>query len=330
MSQTYTKTPAGAIKAKQLQDEININATIVPSCLSVTLRDNDLLIDMAGALSAGEETELDAVIAAHTPVVEDISLYDLPLSRTIDTKLAVHSSSKPEPKGYITYAVWAGAGDDPNAAEASDSLGNGELLVFEMTTQTGSPINTEVTKDIWFDPRHGRVWIHEAYIKFEGAGIGDYLTADVMAPGTQLQQVANLDLVVDGEGWISYAPGGPGTGTHGFAATPVLLPREFSKDGDWDWDGTNLTPNFGPGGSPNPGPNGGYKMNINAMSVHRYFNKIPLNGTVHNYFTMSSDETAELPVDLGFFIRVRVNNVSNGNWTLSCIMEIFRERTIDP
>ena len=240
----------------------------------------------------------------------------LPYSKHLEGKLAVHASSKPEPTGVETFAVWTGSGDDVTEPDETLSLGAGELLAFNMTYG-----NAVVTKDVKFDPRHGGVWIHEAYVKFENGGVDDYLTADIIAPATPLQQAANLDLVI-ADNWVTFAPGGTGTGTHGFGGTPILIPRPFSKDGDWDYDGTNLTPNMS--------GTGGYKISDIERVVSRYFNKIPLYGTSATYFTMSSEETAELPVSLGFFIRINVHNVSNSNWNISIIMEIYRERTICP
>lgn len=248
-----------------------------------------------------------------TTVVQTV-IEDLPLSRHLEGKLAVHASSKPEPTGYTTYAVWAGAGDDMNEADAALSIGTGELLSFNMVL--GTPV---VTKDVKFDPRHGRVWIHEAYVKFENGGVEDYLDADIIAPATPLQQAASLDYIVEDD-WLKYAPGGAGTGTHGLAGNPILMERTFSKDGDWNYDGTNLTPNFAGDGQ--------YKITTIERVAHRYFNKIPLNGSSTTYFTMSSEETAELPVSSGYFIRINVHNVSNSNWSISIIMEMYRERTI--
>jgi hypothetical protein len=239
----------------------------------------------------------------------------LPYSRHLEGKLAVHASAKPEPTGVETYAVWTGSGDDLSEPDETLSIGNGELLAFNMTY--GTPV---VTKDIKFDARHGRVWAHEAYVKFENGGVDDYLTADIMAPATPLQQAVDLNYIVE-DNWVKYATGSP-AGTHGFAGTPVLIPRSFSKDGDWDYDGTNLTPNFTGTGE--------YKISSIDRVVHRYFSKIPLYGTSATYFTMSSEETAEIPVSSGYFIRVNVYNNSNSNWNISIIMEIYRERTVCP
>lgn len=318
----YNKTKTGGYNLVQLQQEINSDSLIVPSCLEITGTDNNLLLNFASALgttgSPSEEAQLDSLIANHEPDEEEIGVTQLPFSRHLSGKLAVHSSAKPEPEDTSTYAVWAGSGDDPTL-DVESSLGAGDLLAFNMTFGNAVEI-----KDIKFDARHGRVWIHEAYVKFENGGIEDYLTADIVAPPTPLQQAIDLNYYIE-DGWLKYATGGAGsppTGTHGLAGSPVLVPRPFSKDGDWDYDGANLTPNLT--------QTGGYKITTIERPVHRYFNKIPLHGSSTTYFTMSSEETAELAVNLGYFIRVNVFNVSNSNWSISMIMELYRERTMNP
>jgi len=55
-----------------------------------------------------------------------------------------------------------------------------------------------------------------------------------------------------------------------------------------------------------------------------------MNGTSATYFTMTSDETAELLVANGYFIRITIRNESNSAWNASVLMEIYRERTTSP
>jgi len=236
----------------------------------------------------------------------------LPKSKLDNTKVAVHSSPKPDISGITTYAVWTGAGDDP----ATGDIGEGDLLHFESEVGVAEKII-----DVHFSPVHGRIWLHEGYVKFNGAGIGDNMSAEVIATATPLQQSVALDLVVT-DNWITFAPGGPGTGTHGFAdPTKIsLVGRTFSKDGDWDYDGVDLTPNFA--------GNGEYKISDIDRIAHRFINKIPCYDTASNYFTMSSDETSELPAN--YFLRVKQNNVSNTVWHASIIIEIYRQRTMVP
>jgi hypothetical protein len=310
---TYNKTKVEDFNAEQLQTEINTNSAIVPSCLSITSNGDDLVLEFAAALSAGEETELDTVIADHVPDAEIVDAAQLPLSDLEGEPLSVHPSYKPQITNGETYAVWTGAGDD--VVSNPPQLGEGELLHFDM--QPGTPT---VTKDIKFDhAAFGRVWIHEAYLKFSNAGVGDYIQADVMASACPLQTSVDLDLEIDGDGYVKLAAGGPGTGTHGFGGTPTLIPRTFSNDGDWDYDGTNLTPNTG--------GTGAFKISSNEVSIHRYVNKIPCFGTCP-YFSMSSDETAELLP--GYFLRAIATNASDTNWDACVIMEIYRERTVNP
>lgn len=225
------------------------------------------------------------------------------------SKVAVHTSYKPQVAGKPTYSVWTGSGDCMD----SGNCGGGELIQF--ITEVGEPSKSI---DIRFHPDNGRVWIHEGYLKFTNGGEGDNITSDIIAEASQMQDVAALNCNVEDD-WVVPVET-PGTGTHGFAATPVLIPRNFSNDGDWDYDGENLNPNLD--------GTGAFKISTVERAIHRYINKIPCYGDCGTYFTMSSDETTEVPQ--GYFIRVTVNNVSNTVWYASVIMEIYRERTANP
>lgn len=238
----------------------------------------------------------------------------LPISN-LGKQLAVHQSTKPEVPGKEFYLQWTGAGDDVD----NGLIGEGEILAFEMTDQDAS-----ITKDIKFAPQFGDVYIHEGYAKWNhdsqmSNGTGDHMSAMIMANGTPMQQTIDLDYIVEDD-WVKYSPQGPGTGTHGLAATPVLVPRTFMKDGDWDYDGTNLTPNFA--------GDGGYKISTIMRTVHRYMNKIPMCFSSGSYNRLTSDETAFLPP--GYFIRVTAFNSSGTNWNCAFMFEVYRERTAVP
>lgn len=129
----------------------------------------------------------------------------------------------------------------------------------------------------------------------------------------------NLDLIIENN-WVKPAPDGPGTGTHGFAGSPRLIPRTYSKDGDWDYDGTSLIPNMI--------HTGNYRISDIEQHVHKYINRIPLVGTTNTHVPFSSDDTSLLPV--GYFIRVKCVNASNSSWKATVFMEIYRERTHVP
>lgn len=236
---------------------------------------------------------------------------NMPKSELDGLKIAVHSSPKPYVPGSRTYAIWTGAGDDIGGGV----IGDGPTLHLDM--QVGQ---ATTSVDVKFLADQGRVWLHEGYLKFTGAGDGDFMNASVVAEPTALQQSVQLDLEVT-DNWIKFAAGGPGTGTHGFAdpTAITLVPRTFSKDGDWNFDGTNLTPASG---------DGLYKISDIERTVHRYINKIPCYGDCSTYFTMSSNESTELPK--GYFLRITGHNVSNSDWHASIIMEIYRERTFQP
>lgn len=301
---TFTKTN---VRADQLKREINDNPAFTATCEYVSTEGNTVLIVFNTDLTTQEEQELNNVLENHVPEEEYVAVSTLPFSDV--NKLAVHSSPKPL-IDQTTYVVWTGAGD----IIGSGQIGNGDPLVFVL--QPGTP---EVSKDIYFDPIHGRVWIHEGFVMWKDAGIGDNISAVIMAQPSQLQTFANLDLVIQ-DNWVKPAPNGPGTGTHGFASTPKLIPRTYSKDGDWDFDGVSLIPNLSGTGM--------YKISTIEQCVHMYINQIPLFGTTTSYVAFTSDDTAELPP--GYFIRITCKNNSNSNWIATVFMEIFRERTHVP
>lgn len=240
---------------------------------------------------------------------------ELPISDLDDIKLAVHASPKPlTTAGQTIYALWMGAGDDMTTGE----IGGGDLLEFSL-----APGTTSVIVDVRFHPDNGLVWLHEGYLRFNGGGVGDYLNASVMGEGTPLQTAVDLDLVMDADGTtIKYAPGGAGTGTHGFADADaiILAGRGFSNDGDWDYDGMNLTPNMA--------GTGAYRISTAEQTVHRFMHRIPVHGTSDNYFSMSSEETTSMPAH--YFVRIEAHNISNTTWTASSIIETYRERTFNP
>jgi hypothetical protein len=305
MAVEYVKPKSGDVNLVQLQAEINSATAIVPSCTSVSRAGDELTLTFAAALNSGEEAGVEAIIAAHVANEAYIAISELPKSPETG-KIAMHASAKPL-QSQQTYAVWAGAGDDMTTA----GPGEGPLLSFFMTPGVPS-----VSVDIKFHPNNGKVWINEGYFKFDGAGAGDTISATVMAPATAVQTVANKNMIIE-DGWIKFAPGGPGTGTHGFAATPVLIPRNFSRDGHWDFDGTNLLPNLTNTGQ--------YKISNVEQVYHKYINRIPVYGSSHTYVNMASDDTAGMPYP--YFIRVTCANASNGTWNLQAFMEIYREKT---
>lgn len=228
----------------------------------------------------------------------------------IGKKVSVHNSSKPTINGKTLLAQWVGCGDDI----VNHVLGGGNLLSIQNTI--GVP---ESSVDIKFDPIFGDVFIHEGYLSWSGASYGDYFTAFIIASPSQLQTVANKDLIVDGNGFVKFSPSGVGTGTHGFAAVPNLIPRDFDNDGDWDYtEETGLVPNMSSTGS--------YKISINEQIVECFIKKVPLHGTNTSFFRFVSEETFKLPNN--YFIRMVCNNMSNSDWHVTGMITIYREKTI--
>lgn len=303
------------VNINQLQNELNATIGISPICISIEQNTevtvgNNIIIRWDNDLTEIEIQRMDDTLNNHTVQPDDVSVTELPFSE-LGNKLGVHSSSKPVKAGKEFYLVWTGAGDD----HVSGNIGEGELLQFHMTPGTPS-----VIKKVTFNPEYGDTYIHEGYIKWENGNYGDYVTAKIKASASPMQNVAKLDYdIVDD--WVIPAAGGPGTGTYGFAATPILVPRTYAKDGEYDYDPVN-------GLSYNTKGTGGYKISSIERTVHKYINKIPLFGSSNGFTRLTSDETAFLPP--GYFIQIEVFNISDSDWNLSVFFEVFRERTAVP
>ena len=224
-------------------------------------------------------------------------------------KLAVHSSAKPTKSGKTFYLVWTGAGDDTT----NHLVGQGDPLLFELTTGTPS-----ITKRILFDYTLGDIYLHEAYMSWSGGGLHDYVEAIITALPTSLQQSVDLHYVIENNR-VKMAPGGPGTGTHGFASNPILIPRSFTKDGDWDYNETT-------GLVPNTSGTGEYIISDIEQPVHKYINHIHTYGSSNGYVQLASEETAYLPP--GYVIDITAYNNSNSDWVMMAFMELYREKTV--
>lgn len=230
----------------------------------------------------------------------------------VGNKIWVHSSAKPVIDGKMFYSQWVGSGDD----EQNGLLGQGPLGVVQNTQ--GTP---KSYVDFKFSSEFGDTFIHEGFASWQNAKLGDYLNALIIAEGSHLQQMVNLDFIIDEEGYVLYSPLGPGTGTHGFASAPYLLPRSFSHDGDWDYDEIN-------GLRPNWTKTGGYKISQNESIIHRFINRVPVLGTSATPTRLVSEDTFKIPH--GYFLRLECVNVSDSDWSAAFFITVYRERTFQP
>ncbi len=244
-----------------------------------------------------------------TVTIIDSVTQEFPTTDLDNYQLAVHNTSKPTIPGITTFAVWTGSGD---LLSDDTDVGGGDLLQFNL--QPGTPSKTV---RVQFNPVNGRVWIHQAYLRFQGGGIGDTVRGDVVALATPLQQSVNLNLEIIND-WIVPSA----NGTHGFADPTkiALLPRTFSKDGNWDWDGYNLTPNLN--------GNGAYKISYIDRTIHRFVNNVSCRGICETWSPLQSNETTELPSR--YVLDIIATNASNSTWGVDVLIEVYREKTHNP
>lgn len=262
-----------------------------------------IITDASAAIKTNESGELEVNMGSKQ-------------SEVGDKKLWVHESPKPEFEGKQFFAYYTSRGDDIE----NRHIGKGENLEFVMEPGTNS-----MTKRIEFidDPAFGRTYIHEAYAQWNDAKLGDHFCVCVYSKATQLQTVLNKDLVLESftsGNKIVMAPGGPGTGTHGFAATPILV-KSHLFTGAWDYSSEG-------GLVPNMERTGGFDIYDVDMKSNEFMNRIPLLGTSSNFARLESKDTAWIPP--GYYIEVEAHNVSNSSWQLTMLMTMFRERTTDP
>lgn len=232
---------------------------------------------------------------------------DLPyLSDTSGRKLAIHESSRPlfEGKKYGTYYV----GVDDNF-QTGEYLGDPDVAFI-----TVGATEPSISKDFEFDPQHGDVWIHEGYAWWSGAGDGDYFSVKIIANPTPLATSnVPLDYELDGNK-IHYAAGGAGTGTHGFAGTPVPVFKP-SSDGYWNLVDGSL--------QPASSQDGEYDLYTVEVFVDYIIAKIPVLGTATNYVKFQSADTSQLPA--GYKLRVELTNASANTWSIGFFMTVYRE-----
>ncbi len=227
-------------------------------------------------------------------------------------KLWVHNSAKPEVDGKQFYVQYTGASDDL----VNNIVGGGDPTI--VVCEPGNPIE-EVR--IEFCPEKGDTYIHEAYVMWEGAGWGDSFSVSIHSMPTQLQTIANKDLELENMGagnFIKFAAGGPGTGTHGFAANPVLV-KSVDNLGYWNYNSED-------GLLPSMDRTGGFNIFDVDLEVNKFINRVPIFGTSTTYTRIESNDTAWVPP--GYYLKVTTHNLSNNTWHLTLFMTLFREQTI--
>lgn len=246
-----------------------------------------------------------AIDAEPPPALQTVDIHGV---GRLGRKLQIHESSRPddETKSYTT--VWQGAGDDT----VNHIIGGGPLLQLDMTAGT-----TSAYVDAFFDPVYGDTWLHEGYAMWENAPWGSWLDVAAYLPATPVQTSSNLDYELDGNR-LKIASGGPGTGTHGLAGTPIPVPNYYGT-GYWNFDGSSLTPAAG---------NGAHDLWITERAVSQFLNRVPLFGTSYTYFMLQSADSARIVPPT--FLRIGATSDGSAAWKISFFLTLYRERTVPP
>lgn len=232
---------------------------------------------------------------------------DLPKNMKMNGKISFHESSRPDTVEKPLITAWTGSGDDID----NHIIWGGDMLAFTM-----EPGIATKAIDIKFDPLFGDAWIHEAYGMWENAGFGDYINAYTIAPACPLQPFVDKNfIIVDNK--VIFSPGGPGTGTHGFAGLPAPVDSP-TKTGTWDYsEETGLVPNFT--------GTGGYDIWTVEKVSNQFISKLPVAGTTYSYVMLQSADSAKLISP--FFLRIVANNITDTSWKMWLFITVYREQT---
>jgi hypothetical protein len=173
---------------------------------------------------------------------------------------------------------------------------------------------TRIEKNVYFDPLFGDTFLYSGSCLWKNGSEGDNVTVGLYGVPTQLQTSVNLNLILDGTK-VKYSPGGPGTGTHGFASSPVLI---LNKTGTGSW---NYSPSTGL--VPDLSENGKYDIFTEEKEVFRMVNSIELVGNSNGYVNINGFDSSQIKYP--YFIKIIVTTNGNSNIYVSFYMSLYRE-----
>lgn len=230
---------------------------------------------------------------------------DFPTLLKTGNKLQIHESSRPDTKNKQYISCWSSTGDDV----VNHVLWGGNSVNIVVDEN-----DTEKYADMKFDPVFGDTWVREGYASWQNVAFGSMISVSVYAEKTNLQTSFGLNLILEGD-LIKYSPSGPGTGTHGFASAPVLVPNYFSN-GWWDYDDIL-------GLQPNLSGSGKFDIYNVEKEIMRFINKVYINGTNYNYFRLESKDICK--VVYPYFLRFKFTNVPGNSAKILFFASLFRE-----
>jgi len=281
--------PDGLVNEATLHSEINANANIVPHCSAVGMLGSDVVVSFLGALSAGEQTELeDVVVPAHDntptpadtiPVAienEDGSQVSFPMTDGENGKTPIFQPNI-IPAGYFFWGT--GAFDDV----AGNKVGEGDQIAWTCTVSV-TPPNDEVLVGRFMH----HVYVLGGHVAAKNADVSDWVTLEIRAPASSPEDRTgtndgNANKVATGLGFNVLVPAPLGDGDWNVDGSDMEA-GEINQDlcpvpnttgtGFWNWD-PNASPSITPVANP-LAPDGSYDLYDVQLPLARQANRYPL------------------------------------------------------
>ena len=253
----------------------------------------------------------DFITNYKTSIDQNIKPFSFPISIVdnlkVGNKLKVASSPKPESETKSYFSCWSNSGDDV----INHIIWGGDKLSFSF-----SPGINKIEKRLYFDPVFGDVFIYSGCCMWKNGNEGDSMYAGLWGPATLLQTHVNLNLVLEGTR-VKYSEDGPGTGTHGFASNPILIPNK-TRSGYWNYSPvTGLVPDLT--------GNGKYDIFTEEKEVFRMINGLEFFGNSNGYIDIKGLDSVQILYP--YFIKVVFETNGNSNLYASCYLCLYRENS---
>lgn len=274
--------PNHAVDAGRLHEEVSDSA-IVTALVGVGVKGDSCDVTFKAALSAGDKTLLDGIVAVHTgaPQLDPTTLdgkpvihIDAPLDGPDQKPVFVLS---PAPEGWMTYFV--GRGDDAGATPPASGRGTGDPIRIEFLASDTYP-KDESAEWSYIEP----TYVHDGQLTWKNPDdfdANDHFSLCVRIPANTPtangSNAGNCNVVPTGLGYSVIVPAA-GDGAYDIdLSTAVPAPAGLDQNGYWDVN--ERTGTVSP--SKKPGNSWWHLLDVEVKSY--FIRSIPLNHPVGVY-----------------------------------------------
>lgn len=269
------------------------------------------------AISAGDETILDGLVAAHDGVKKaPVQTVHLDAAAEDDGKLVVVPF--PARDGFKTF--FTGAGDDLAPTPPASGRGQGTQLAVGFLSSESFPL-TKTIELQWSEP----IQIHDGQGQVEPAvewSVKDFLSMTARLPATSAVVngggTGNANLVPTGLGYNLIVPAA-GNGGHDVTLADAV-PVPASGAGYWEADPVTGAVSA----SPNPGLGSYHLLDIQVEAI--FANKIPL-GQGTGVFDIEAYRVEDIHPNWKLIIEIEKNKAPSVDCDWAGWLLIFRPNT---